>query len=759
MRLLSFIIFSLVFSNVLAWDDKCSAHKTAQTIFSEGRVLDVVFAKPDYQVVFALLSDTTVYRSGNGGKSWTMITDVQADEIIPTANPTMFFFLHRGNISTTSDKGKSFKTLNTTGYFELEAHPTNANYALVSHRVCKGFNCRTNMLVTDNFGTSWKVIVGTVSQYSWGNAGKNGIPETNIHYVWAPDSDTNDEGSLVYTYSQSSDLAKTTIHSVPYCVGMLFTNDLLFVAQEQYMNDLSLLVSDSNGTLFKTAEFPFVAAALTEKRYSILDTTGGAAFINVDHSADGFWGHTYVADSFLAPDFTLALPYNRRGYMGKVDFARVKGVDGVYLANRWAVDEFDTHSVPKGTALETVITFNSGATWSSLGKPTGVTCTKNCQLNLIGGGNGMGIPSYYSSSKAVGLIIASGLTDKSIDDVQADELDTYFSNDAGQTWSLIKKGSYLYQFLDHGGVITLLDYLNQTASYSYSWNEGLSWHDCPLGDTKVQVKSIKASPAPTGLSLLVLGETTNPRKGVITWIDFSDLHDTECKPSDYEDFSPHGNVCLLGQKFTYKRRQRGKECFNGNNYEEQSTPTPCPCTANDFDCDYCHERVGSSCVAIWNCNYPEQDCNNGRESYLNQTGYRLAPRNKCNPNAQGAVNLLPKIISCSTKSSGSKAVVAIVVIMVLLALLVASIVVVIYLRKTNENFRERTDPFFERVSSLFVRSSTGRGAGHYSSVNKHEGEDMLDDEDVDGPKELDDETIATYTKPASNQGRSGEEHI
>lgn len=71
-------------------------------------------------------------------------------------------------------------------------------------------------------------------------------------------------------------------------------------------------------------------------------------------------------------------------------------------------------------------------------------------------------------------------------------------------------------------------------------------------------------------------EAETKDKAVVIYVDFSKLHEPQCKgadaagteASDYEKWSPydgrHGNnKCWLGQQVTYVRRKQDKKCYNG----------------------------------------------------------------------------------------------------------------------------------------------------------------------------------------------------
>jgi hypothetical protein len=55
-------------------------------------------------------------------------------------------------------------------------------------------------------------------------------------------------------------------------------------------------------------------------------------------------------------------------------------------------------------------------------------------------------------------------------------VNTYFSRDGGHEWFEIAKGSHIYEFGDHGGIIVMANDEREVEEVYYSWNEGMSWH-------------------------------------------------------------------------------------------------------------------------------------------------------------------------------------------------------------------------------------------------------------------------------------------
>jgi hypothetical protein len=56
----------------------------------------------------------------------------------------------------------------------------------------------------------------------------------------------------------------------------------------------------------------------------------------------------------------------------------------------------------------------------------------------------------------IGLIIGTGNIGTHLT-YQPDQVNTYLSRDGGKSWVELRKGSHIYEFGDHGGVVVLTD--------------------------------------------------------------------------------------------------------------------------------------------------------------------------------------------------------------------------------------------------------------------------------------------------------------
>jgi len=158
----------------------------------------------------------------------------------------------------------------------------------------------------------------------------------------------------------------------------------------------------------------------------------------------------------------------------------------------------------------------------------------------------------------------------------------------------------------------------------------------------------------------------------LNYFDFSGLHERFCNlpnmpgtpNSDYELWTPttaDGN-CLLGRKTQYARRKQDRECFNGIEHEPVTVVENCPCTREDYLCDYCFETKPADqdagnfqpCVLDDDCKAngynviyetAPSTCKVGEMFNLTQ-GYRLASGDSCSLELKGAMNLLPTPYPC-----------------------------------------------------------------------------------------------------------------
>jgi len=440
-------------------------------------------------------------------------------------------------------------------------------------------------------------------------------------------------------------LFKSIDKSVPNSLDFGYFYGTLYVAQYS-LGKIKLLVSNDEGSTLKAARFP---TTLEEHSYTIISDIPGLSYIAVDHSdwkATTKWANVYVTD-FASEAYVLSQEYVVKDRVrGKVDFSGI-GLDGVQIANVYLLDQEPAPTTD--SIVASVISYDNGGQWQTIEGPSGACAdqAKHCHIHLQGRSNGFDLES---SPNAIGLVVGTGNTGDILDD---DALNTYISRDAGLTWNQIAQGTKVYQFSDHGGLLLLAEDEWPTNSVLYSWDKGQTFTNCSFGSKNALITWVGTAPSSTSQNYLTIQSDTNSTGApisILTHFDFSSLHQKTCTDADYEEWRPSDgsdDFCLLGRQIEFKRRKADSACFNPENYETKKVTTLCPCTQEDYGCDFCYEETTMTetqgqCVN--KCGYdpskPPPDCNG---HYKKTQGYRLVAGDQC----EGGLNLNPQTCDCN----------------------------------------------------------------------------------------------------------------
>eukprot|EP00301_Raphidiophrys_heterophryoidea_P025845 c8766_g1_i1.p1 GENE.c8766_g1_i1~~c8766_g1_i1.p1 ORF type:complete len:832 (-),score=166.43 c8766_g1_i1:209-2704(-) len=721
-------------------------------------VEDIKWAGKTNKVVVVKSAAGTIYRSEDNGKTWenqmqkmrgslVEVANGKAgiqDVMISEADRDYIFFQGRGDTHwVTRDAGKTYDML--AGSFPIKQiilHKTHPDWVLASRwsQGCKlteaKQNCSVEVHLSLDFGRSWSFLDSYVAQFSWGRPHK---PEEIFMVKFE-----NKEGNQRFgawdkdaDFFKSDDLWKSFTKFIPHGNRFLMLDKYLFVAMVNIdkENEVQLVVGRDDVIVYEIGRLPF---ELREHSYTILDTSEGAVFLHVNHGDFSTpFGNIYLSDAD-GWRYSLSLKNNRRDMRGRCDFEKFQGLEGIYIANYVENPEYLDNWGEK-EHLVTVMTFDKGGRWSKIkapthdaeGKDTACVLEEGCSLHLHGITDEWG--PFYTTKSALGLVMATGNTGKFLDMSHGGRVNTYFSRDAGQTWYEVRKGSHIYEFGDHGALTVMAKDRELTSEILYTWNEGMSWKAVPL-PASTDVDNIITEPNSTSTSFVLYGSRNGA--GVLVSIDFSNLHVAQCQgieaagrpESAYELWSPTGgsqSKCLLGRQVHYTRRKRAEECFNGFEHERQTFIQNCPCTEDDYECDYGYERQGldGPCVAIKaiRTEAPAQ-CPPGSE-YTISNGYRRVAGDSCD--AVTGVNHLPMVISCPSlfgpvTSNGR-------IVLILLFVLAGGLFVATYLNKDPEAL--------ERLRSWMSETKF-----KYKKLEMKP--DTFSDDDFDLGEELDDDQDA-----------------
>ncbi|KAF7456639.1 putative sortilin [Cryptosporidium felis] len=653
-------------------------------------VSEVVFESPidtlewagsDHNVVIAKTQKGHVYRSTNRGKNWRDITDLLARMGPQSSSSSSYSQLNGFSIKTitvnpvdkniilivgskhshfiSSNAGETFRKISHSGTIHTWIfHPNKPKFALFSSWTegCNksflqslkktssaGNKCVHQLFVTKDLGATYQRVVDYVVQFHWdGNqlSNQNRIFFTH-HRKKQGDQPRYGGWMKTIDFSYTDNFGSNVVTPVKGGNKFLASNGYIFVARilDYERQTVSLLVSTDDANTFTQVQLPHT---LTEKSYTILDTSEKTVMLHVNHGEDSLkgTGNIYISN-YQGTRFALSLLNNVRTPTGECEFDRVMSLEGVYIANIKDNDLEDDlehitatlhdlsdsetededaeisktyHKAKLGKMEEpirTVITFDKGGEWNYLKAPrvdsrgNRIDCeeTDGCYLHLHGVSNYQSLAPFYSVENAVGIILGTGNVGSYLS-FDHEDVNTYMSRDGGHTWQEVHKGAFIYELGDFGGLIVMANDLKHTNQVIFSWNEGLSWYDFELGSKALQVDNILIEPNSASMEFLLYG--SRGKSGILYHLDFNTLGQVRCmgattpnRPeSDYETWSPrdgkNSEDCILGKQLVYTRKKQTAECYNGQDFRRPVEKKSCACTEEDFTCEFGFSRqIGS----------------------------------------------------------------------------------------------------------------------------------------------------------------------
>ncbi|CAK75654.1 unnamed protein product (macronuclear) [Paramecium tetraurelia] len=667
--------------------------------------------------VLALTSKGSVYRSDDRGRQWIKMSEIfhrkaliqleNSDERIGIVNnlvaspvdKQLILFTGTDQIAWISlDCGKTITAVNAGKQLrEYQFHPLEKDWIIASawkqcgsDELLAGTPCVSykELLLSQDTGITWHSIATYVNQFTWGIKNKEMAkytPKERILASFEPQGKGHQSISswnMDYNLYYSDDFFQTRTLSVPAGSRFMLTESFLFVAKvtSQATQEVSLYVS---GTELGQYKYSVIDAdsKLLEHSYSILDTSENQVFMVVNHlKPSSPLGVIYISDS-TGTRYSRSLE-NVSRLENSAEFYRVQGLEGIYLANVYAEDQAKIYTNQVFESMEegfyaqqngfkdedlkkykqTRITFDKGGQWVPLKPPTvdadgkPINCNK-CQLHLHLSQAFYQFAPIYTETNSIGIIVATGSIGKYLS-YRQDQVNTYLSRDGGLTWIEIKKGSYIYEISNHGGLIVMAKDQETTNQIVYSWNGGMEWTPFNILDQKAEIQNIITEPQNKGSRFIAYGAIQlesngiKTEQGLLATIDLDELHQRNCIGqdkageigSDYELWTPSGLVnpeCLFGKKVTYMRKRREAACYNPEQLERIMSVTPCQCSQEDYECDLGFVMTNQQCTPIngtLNIDPPAQ-CD---EYYTVSSGYRKIAGDIC----EGGVEHISMRFTC-----------------------------------------------------------------------------------------------------------------
>uniref|UniRef100_A0A8C3KJ55 Sortilin 1 n=1 Tax=Calidris pygmaea TaxID=425635 RepID=A0A8C3KJ55_9CHAR len=395
-------------------------------------------------------------------------------------------------------------------------------------------------------------------------------------------------------------------------------------------------VSLDQGDTWNMAQLPSVGH---EQFYSILAANDDLVFMHVDEPGDTGFGTIYTSDD---RGIVYSKSLERHLYTttgGETDFTNVTSLRGIYI----------TSVLSEDNSIQSVITFDRGGEWVPLRKPKNTTCDSTarskdeCSLHIHASysiSQKLNVPmAPLSEPNAVGIVIAHGSVGGAISVMSPD---VYISDDGGYTWARMLEGPHHYAILDSGGLIVAIEHTSQPVNVlEFSTDEGQCWYKYTFSKEPIFFTGLASEPGARSMNVSVWGFRGNflSRKWVSYTIDFSQLLSRTCEEKDYtiwlahsSDPSDPSDGCILGYKEQYRRLRKSSVCQNGRDYAVTKQPSVCPCTLQDFLCDFGYYRPENQSVCVEQPELKGHDlefCLYGRRELLKTSGYRKIPGDKC----------------------------------------------------------------------------------------------------------------------------------
>ncbi|XP_061644020.1 sortilin 1b [Phyllopteryx taeniolatus] len=599
----------------------------------------VILALTTFQVPFFMikLGQSKLYRSENYGKSFLDVTDLINNTFIRSSfgiaigpeNSGKVILTgevsggHRSRIFVSSDFGKSFtrQELPFNPLSVITYNPENSNVLL-------GLSNKKELWLTKDFGRNWKKVHDMVCMVKWGM-------KNSIFFSTNPNGSCSERGVLeirrTMDFGQTIKTVATKIYS--FGIGGRF----LYASVMTGKGTLRMIhVSVDQGDTWNMAQLPAIGH---KQFYSILAASNEMVFMHVDEPGDSGVGTIYVSDD-RGTIFSKSLErhlYTTTG--GETDFTNITSLRGVFIT-----------SVLEESSIMSVVTRDMGGEWSSLQKPANSECDstakdpEQCSLHIHASYSTamrLNVPMLpLSEPNAVGIILAHGSVGDSISVMTPD---VYVSDDGGYTWTKALDGPHHYAILDSGGLLVAVEHSPNEPidKIKFSTDEGQCWHMYKFTEEPIFFTGLASEPGARSMNVSIWGYENNilSQHWISTTIDFRDLLTRNCTDDDYVNWLAHsddiGNPndgCILGYKETFQRLRKDSVCWNGRDYLVSTQPTPCPCTLDDFLCDFGYYRKENSSECE-----EEPDlkgkvlefCLHGREEQLRTHGYRKIPGDKC----------------------------------------------------------------------------------------------------------------------------------
>ncbi|KAM4729431.1 VPS10 domain-containing receptor SorCS3-like [Anableps anableps] len=626
-----------------------STHNQAMVHWSGQNSSVILILTKLYDLTVGSVTESSLWRSTDYGSTYTKLNNKVGSRTVlsylyvcPTNKQKILMLSDpelENAVLISSDEGASFEKFPINfNILSLLFHPAQENWILAYSHDYKLYSSM-------DFGKKWQLVHENVmpGRFYWAVMGLD--RESDVVHIETRIA----KGRAQYVKCRAQ---RCTEGNRQYLFpGHVDTNSL--VVQDEYV--FTQVTKSGRASYFVSyMREPFRQMKLPKyclpKDMHIISTDEKQVFAAVQEWNQNNTYSLYISDS-PGVYFILSLENLRtsRGLTGNllVDFYKVEGINGMYLANKIV----DNH-------IKTFITYNKGQTWALLPAPTTDVAGNHlhcilpfCSLHLH---LEMSETPYTSgpitSKKSVpGIIVATGNIGT---ELSSTNLGMFITSDAGNSWRQIFDEEYNIWFLDNGGA--LLAVLHAALPIRHLWislDEGKKWDRHSFSLAPLYVDGVLMEPESDNHIITFFGHFRYRSEWQLIKIDYKGLFSGRCMDGDYQTWYLHnkGELCVMGEKQIYMKRRPGNRCMLAQDYSRIYSSEPCVCTSYDFECDYGWERQvdGKCSPAFWfNPNGVAKSCSSS-QSFLNSTGYRKVLSNNCKERGRNVYS--PKRVACHLK--------------------------------------------------------------------------------------------------------------
>ena len=556
-----------------------------------------------------------VWISHDHGKTWNTIPELEEEDIVAIVphqyfKDIVYFLTPYTTVFYTINRGQTFGTFeakhppNQDGLPTLSFHPDYKDWLIWTGAVnCGTYSdgeCHSEALISEDRGDNWRTMLRYVQKCEFIKKEGRGDIEKLVYCEQFKDEKLNGQLQLL----SSDNWFRESKNHFDDILTFATMSEFIIVAQRDEAQNLKVDAS-IDGKTFAPAEFPKNFNVPIQRAYTVLDSSTHAVFLHVTvGSRENFEYGRIMKSNSNGTSYVLSLGGVNRNEAGYVDFEKMQGLEGVAIVN--VVDNLSDEASSKAKKLKTMITHNDGGQWAPLAAPQKDAIGDNyecdvknidvCSLQLHGYTERKDPRDTFSSASAVGLMMGVGNVGDRL--TRKAEADTFITRDGGITWHSVKKGNYMWEYGDQGGIIVIVEENVATKVLYYSLDEGEKWTEYQFSETPMIIDDLTTLPSDNSRNFLLWRRDTGSGGEITTVnIDFSGLRDRKCNlneadpdnpDSDYYLWEPKHPLqdtnCLFGHISQYHRKILDRDCWNDYEIHQlHNKDQNCACTRQDFE--------------------------------------------------------------------------------------------------------------------------------------------------------------------------------